>query len=212
MSLFSTATKLRMKSPSESNTMLSVFFLWAQLKIFSTCPHTKFSSLQDFEMHYNPVWSSHWITNTLLQCKCLKTRQELKMRSTCTSLVCTLCEAASLMLQTATSNDYSMVQCHLITAPGRMRQQWSLCWTHKAARPRAGSRTKSRGEGLYKKRELLLSTKAPFGNYHPAFISAAYTCFFLPGAVLMAPLTIRADTFPTTENTKEAEILSITWR
>lgn len=87
-------TKLRMKSHWKPHHALLIF-LGAQLKICSTCLHTKFSSLQDFEMLYTLVWNSHWIINTRLQCKCLKTMQELKMRSVSASLVCTLGKVTS---------------------------------------------------------------------------------------------------------------------
>lgn len=68
-------------------------------------------------------------------------------------------------------------------------------------------------KGICKKQEIIIPTKTSFGNYLPPLkFSCLYLTFFLAGAVLMVSLTPRADTFPSTENTKEAEILSITWR
>lgn len=60
----------------------------------------------------------------------------------------------------------------------------------------------------------ILPTKASSGNLLLLFKFSClyYTCFLLPGATLTAPLALRADTFSAAENTKEAEILSITWR
>lgn len=89
----------------------------------------------------------------------------------------------------------------------------SLGWTQKI-HAWGGLQNEIQSTRIFvKSRKLSFPQKLPLETtFHP-WNSAAYTCFFfLAGAVLMAPLTPRADTFPSTENTKEAEILSITWR
>lgn len=117
-----------------------------------------------------------------------------------------------------TPNCQQQVHPAQCTAPWRtaleraMLQQWNSRkpWLNPESRPKVGSRMKSRAEGY-------------LGNYHshknflwklPSALEIQLLIpgFFLAGAALMAPLTPGADTFPSTENTKEAEILSITWR
>lgn len=115
-----------------------LIFLGAQLKICSTCLHTKFSSLQDFEILYTLVWNSHWIINTRLQCKCLKTMQELEMRSVSSSLVCTLGKVTSEELQTASSCYIQQGHLENSTAEGdapAMKQQKALAEPRRSPGP-----------------------------------------------------------------------------
>lgn len=160
-----------------------LIFLGAQLKICSTCLHAKFSSLQDFEMLYTLVWNSHWIINTRLQCKCLKTMQELKTRSVSASLVCTLGKVASEELQTASSR---YIQ-HTAGPPGEQHcKGWcsgneraeSLGWTQKI-QAWGGLQNAIRSTSMFVK-----TRKSPFPQtlpleitFHP-WNSAAYSWLF----------------------------------
>jgi len=107
--------------------------------------------------------------------------------------------------------------CHLanrtavVDAPAA-RQQRASAEPSRLPGPGRAPEQNSERKDFCKNGKLLLPTKASFGNYLPLFKFSCLHLLFSGWCNAMAPVTLRADTFSTAESTKEAEILSITWR
>lgn len=120
-------------------------------------------------MHYNLVWNSHWIINPLLQCKCLKTTRELKIRSASASWVCTHCTKLHLKhFKVPLATRHSAAQCHLaniireVDAPARNSRKSRKPLLNPDDRQAQGRLQNEiqRGRIFVKNRKLLLSHKS----------------------------------------------------